>query len=526
MLQRFRSGKPTETMLRLSICVLFSFALLISLFLAYYSLRYSYYSPTDYQVRIYPVRDNVFLNLLFWGIIVLICMLLDSLFARFGEKQKTVGYIFLGICCILYAAVCLIWVEQVPYYPHGDQLKATAAAYYNLDNNFVMFKKTGYLGKFPYQKGLTFYYEILFTLFGDFCYGVAAKIHIIYGILTMIFGYLFVEETSFHSICKILYCPLLLFCAPFVILTPYTYGDLPSICFSTILCFAVLRFSRTLRFRYVVLSCFMAAASLLMRMHTWILLIAVVIALFLVALQKKIFAPILAGILILTSSFLAPKLLDYSYALRSGYEITEGAPMILSLAMGLGDNYLGPGVYNDYQTRTLSQVDYDNDAAALIAGKDIEDRLQAFREDPAYAKWFFRTKLTMQWTEPTFETLIAAHSFDENKEVPEWVEQVFSGFYHDKLVRMADRYMSMVYLGFFCFLPVFWQRRKETFAANVPLIAIVGGFLFSIVWESQCRYVLPYYIFMLMYVPDGLYFAVTCIRKGITKIKRNSRPFT
>jgi hypothetical protein len=38
----------------------------------------------------------------------------------------------------------------------------------------------------------------------------------------------------------------------------------------------------------------------------------------------------------------------------------------------------------------------------------------------------------------------------------------------------------------------------------IPLIAVVGGFLFSIIWESQCRYVLPYYVMIVMYAPVGL----------------------
>lgn len=38
----------------------------------------------------------------------------------------------------------------------------------------------------------------------------------------------------------------------------------------------------------------------------------------------------------------------------------------------------------------------------------------------------------------------------------------------------------------------------------IPLIVIVGGFLFSIIWEAQGRYVLPYYVFAVLYAAYGV----------------------
>lgn len=492
--------------------ILLLFILFIGAFLSYYSAICSYYSSTDYGTPVYLIKDNGLTNLLFFAGICIVTLLLRHLFEKLGDRQRLAGYIFLAVCCVTYTVFCLIWVRDLPYYPSGDQLNATAAAYYNRKGNFVMFTPSGYLGKFPYQKGLTFLYEILFALFGDFCYSAAAQMHIIMGVITMIFGYLFVEETSFHSICKIMYCPLVLFCAPYLILTPYTYGDLPSICFCTVLFWAMLRFARTGHLRYAALGSVMATLSLLVRLHTWIVLIAVMIGLILVAFWKKKFVPILAGIVMIAMAVGSGKLLDYSYALRSGYEVTEGAPMVLTIAMGMQDNKDGPGTYNDYQTQTLIAVDYDNEAAAKIAKENLQKRLTHFSRDTSYAKGFFRTKLLMQWTEPTFETLISTYSFDEELPVPKWINKIYFGDWHDSLINFANRYQSIVYLGFLLFVPVFWQKRKENAAGYIPLIAIVGGFLFSIIWESQCRYVLPYYIFMLLYVPDGICWVVDCVR--------------
>lgn len=483
--------------------ILAVFTLFIGIFLAYYSLRYSYYSPTSYEGPVQLIKDNTFLNLTAFASVVLLSMILQWLFAKLGDRQRLAGYIFLGFCCLLYVVAALIWVSELPYYPSGDQLNATAAAHYHLDGNFSMLKETGYLGKFPYQKGLTIFYELLFWIFGDFCYPIAAKIHILLGVITMIAGFFFVEETSFHSICKIMYCPLFLLCVPYLILTPYAYGDLPSICCCTVLFLALLRYARTGNNLYVILCCVMATISLMVRMHTWIALIAVFIGLFLVAVQKKKLTSVLAGVLIIASVFGTTKALDYSYAARSGYPITKGAPMILTLAMGMQDNEGGPGTYNNYQTTTMYEADFNRAKASEIAKANLEENLSYFAQNPSYAKWFFKTKLLMQWTEPSFETLLSTHSFDEELPVPQWISEIYYGKYHDPLLNFTDRYQSVVYLGFLFYLPVLWRKRKENAASYIPLIAIVGGFLFSIIWEAQCRYVLPYYMFMLVYVPDG-----------------------
>ena len=415
---RFTKEHPKQTISEqfVGICmgILLIFALFIGLFLAFYSVRYSYYTPSSCIGPVQPIKDSPFINILFFTIAALLLPVLNKLFQKLGNHQKKAGYFFMGLCCLIYVTMCLIWVSELPYYPSGDQLIATAAAHYHLDGNFTMLANGGYLGQYPFQKGLTILYELLFTIFGDFCYSVAAKFHIGMGVITLITGYLFVEETSHNNICKIIYCLLFLFCAPYIILTPYIYGDLPSICLCTVLFWALLRFARTENKLYIILCCITASLSLMVRTHTWIVLIAVFIGMFLVALQKKLLAPILAAALIITSAFATQNAVNYSYLLRSGFPSTYGAPMVLWIAMGTQNNEDGPGSYNNYQSTVLSEADFNRDVAAEIGKKNLQENLQHFTEDTDYAIWFFKTKLQMQWIEPTFETLLSTYSFDED----------------------------------------------------------------------------------------------------------------
>ena len=67
------------------------------------------------------------------------------------------------------------------------------------------------------------------------------------------------------------------------------------------------------------------------------------------------------------------------------------------------------------------------------------------------------------------------------------------------------------------------DRKKELPAALwLPLISVIGGFLFSILWEAQCRYVFPYYMFLILYAPMGLY-AVGRMIGGLWNLHKGNR---
>ena len=487
---------------KICFAVMLLFGTVIALFLAYYSTFYSYYSGTDYA-PVYVIQDSWKRNLLVFAGCIVLTLLLEAFFKKLQEYQQLAGYCFLGICCVIFFIAGYLWVSQVPYYPSGDQLNTTAAAYYHLNGNFSMLQKGGYLGIYSQQKGLVFLYEILFKLFGDFCYDVAALFHVLSGVLTMVFGYLFLEDSSNRITYRILYCFCILFCTPYIILMPYAYGDIPSICCCAILFWTLRRYSLTFQKRYVVIACLAATLALFTRMNSWIVLIAMAIGLCLLALEKRRLQPVFACACIILSAVLSVELLDFSYEIRSGYEDTHGTPASLFLAMGMQDNEDGPGIYNRFNQASYESVDFNREAAAEIGWVELHNRLTYFKDNPGNAVTFFKTKVEMQWLEPLFETLISTYSFSEEEPMPQWIDDVYHGKYHEPLFHLANSYQCVVYLAFAAFLLFLPWSRKDSLL-YIPLIAVIGGFLFSIIWEAQCRYVLPYYLFMLVYVPIGL----------------------
>ena len=62
--------------------ILALFVLFIALFLVYFSIRYSYYSPTSYNGPVLLIKDHTFGNLWVFGAVVLLSLLLHRLFDK------------------------------------------------------------------------------------------------------------------------------------------------------------------------------------------------------------------------------------------------------------------------------------------------------------------------------------------------------------------------------------------------------------------------------------------------------------
>lgn len=492
--------------------ILLVFSAIIGVFLAYYSTFFSYYYATDGS-PLYLIQDSWKANLFVFAIAVMLTIFLEYILRKIPGHQERFSFCFLAVCCVLFFIAGSLWTIQLPYYPEGDQLNTTAAAKYFLEGNYSMLQKGGYIGIYPQQKGLVFLYEILFTLFGPYCYNVVEKLHVFSGVIVMIFGFLFLKDASDRCIYRFIYCLCVLFCAPYMILMPYAYGDIPSICFCSVMFWALQRYGwalqrydRALQKRYLMVAGGMAVLALFTRQNSWIVLIAVAIGFVLLALEKHSIRPIFAGICVIAIAALSVKALSVSYEIRSGYEDTIGTPASLYFAMGMQESETGPGTYNRFNQGAYESVDFDRDAASELGWIEVENRLQFFSENPQTAVTFFKTKVQLQWLEPLFDTLRLTKSFAQEEPLPDWIYEIYYGKYHDRLFGFANGYQGIVYLSFFSYVLFLFKGiwHKKSSMLLVPLIAIVGGFLFSIIWEAQCRYVLPYYMFMLVYVPIGL----------------------
>lgn len=500
-----------EQIYQLLLGILLVCALPVMVLLGYWACRYSYYGTVDYSIRNILVKDTAWKHVLVFLLAVAVVWGLDRMLARTKRVQQE--KICLGVLILTVVAAFILGILYIlknPYFPEGDQIGVAAFAAYAREGNYVMLEPGGYVGMYQQQKGLGALYEILFTFFGNFNYTSAKTVHVIWWLFAILAGYGFLKLNTDRAVFRILYCAMLLGCMPFLLYLPYIYGDILSVSFCMILFWAVSAYEHYEQKRYLALAAFTAAMALLARKNTWIVLIAVAIYALLVSLKKKKWKFLLTGVVILLTATLSVKAVDVMYEYRSGYPSDIGIPSILWIAMGLQETDGMAGVYNRYQQTTFAEHDFQQEPAAQEGKEYIRERLREFRENPAMARDFFKRKLEDQWIEPLFSSLKATESFDTDGEpLSSGITSLYYGNIHETVWKLANYYQSIVYLaGLVLGIALcgrWWQKKEIPTALWLPLIGIVGGFLFSIIWEAQSRYVFPYYVFLILFVPMGLY---------------------
>ena len=518
-MQEFRKSTiKRDKIYVLLVTAILLFVFLAVFFLAFYGCRYSYYSSQDYTQRIYIRKDKVWIWLLVMIPLFIAVGYLSYLFDGVRkEVQARIGMGVLLVSCVWILTAWSFYVWNNPYYPVGDQLIVTAAASYAHNGTFDMFCPGGYIGMYQQQKGLVLIYEFIFMIFGDFNYEAAKQLHVFLAAGALAAGYHFLRLHTQKYFPGILFCGFFLLCQPLLLYMPYIYGDVPATSLCMILFWALTAFEKTGNKRYLAVAFPAASLAVLFRTNTWIILIAVVIGLLGTALKRGSGKFVITALLMILLPAVSVRAVDKLYEVRSGYESGIGIPSILWIAMGLQETNGAPGIYNRYQQGIFEKYEFEQEPAADEGIQYISNRLEEFRADPIQAIDFFKRKQQMQWLEPLFESLYSTHSFQEEKDVHEWVKSLYYGEIHDAVWKFANAYQGIVYVNVFLFVLIglFGREKREKDSTFwIPILAFLGGFLFSLIWESQCRYVLPYFVFMLLYAPLGFEFPIRWWRKS------------
>ena len=85
-----------------------------------------------------------------------------------------------------------------------------------------------------------------------------------------------------------------------------------------------------------------------------------------------------------------------------------------------------------------------------------------------------------------------------------------------------NRYIFILYAGAFLGAVHKLLARKEddSIWTNLIFVILIGGFLFSILWENKSRYVMPYVVMLIPYSLYGLYHLQLLICRAVQTIKK------
>ena len=499
----FKRGMIIHGLIKIAGIIMFALVIGLYGFLTYKAFRSTMYASTDYVGYnwAYVIPDSPLKNALYCGMGLAVLFLVNALIKKYPAKAKAFEKALFVSVILLYLCAGIAYSLTSPYYPTGDQINTTAGAVYALNGNYAMFGHLGYIDICPHQKGLLFFYEIYFKLFGEFNYIPVRILTVIMNTLTIVMGRSLVKEFGQQEFTGIVYTVLTAACMPYFLLIPYAYGDLPSVFGMMVMIFFFYRFYTKGNIFNVLISALGSVFAILNRSAAWIAVFALIITAFFLALKKRKFYPLACALFIAFISFSALTAIGMGYEKLSGFDRHTGSPTIAYIAMGMQVSNGAPGVYNRYHQNLYEKYDGNKELASEEAATYIRARIDEFKADPGQAYDFYSAKALYQWNDPMFEWNTHMYSFKPDTVLTGFYDSLYRGKLHGYIFKFMNRYQVFVYL--LCFITavkgliMLLKDDKSAIIFWFFNIFVIGGFLFSLIWEAKARYSLPYMVFMI-----------------------------
>lgn len=507
--------------------------------------------------------DNPLWNLLeLAGFGLLFCACLHF-YDKFGRKFRrgllifTLGFIFcLGVLLILFGRTV----------PAADAMSVYNAALEWIQGNLdVIHPTVSYLSYYPQQIGLMAFLELFLRIWN--LTGISAPawhfIKLIYVCLlcaAVLFQYLSLKYLWREHWEEISCCYLLLVCCnlPMIMYSSFVYGEIPSFAALSVGLYLLLRLLSGITFPgcasdisckgmsvkpfasevssetilspklHCTRSAFFTGAgsilflalSVMFRKNSLIPIIAVLLVLLFESLRfgRSVHARLcllgMAVCLAVTSVGILP-LVQKCYEKKAGNTLSSGVTAMSYFAMGMQEASRGCGWYNGFNIDTYDAAGMDSALANEISRQAVLERLAYFRGHPGYAVDFYARKHLSQWADGTYASRQATLATYGGRSG--FFQEVYDGSLSSAYIEWGNAWQDVLYLGtlVFCVSAVHRKRKNTATAPQgsdtdslylyVGLIAVLGGFLFHILWESNSRYIFLYSLLLMPYCAAGIY---------------------
>lgn len=487
----------------------------IMLFLLFYAMSYTHYMiPLSYE-KAEVMKDNFLLNLVYLLLFIAFLFMLNICENRMGQKTKKILSTLLIVLATLWIIVVgFWWITSVDRKPESDPLYVSSGAYYfTQDLYFSLNPEGGYFAMYSHQLPLAALMELLFHILGSFRYSVYQALNVLFTGGITVFGYLMVREKSKKLCCSVGYVFTVVNCFPLVLYSSWVYGEIPCL-FSTFFAgwtlYKYIKHKKGLWLLGTVFGLTMATAT---RQNAIIIIIAFCLLGIVYVLHKMdmkilvaIFASIICPILVYMGVF-------HMYEIRSGYDHVQGIPASAHIEMGLSESVLGYGAYDNSSVELFSEVEFDSKKTDAIERERIVEDIEQFIANPQYARVFFREKILSQWNNPLFQSMFFTTYYTE-KNMPEQGTFVYkiSNDYYFGILQYSNVIQMIIYFGVFLYF-VLAIDKENNVLQHLFAVALIGGFLFSIIWEAKARYMFPYYVMMLPMANIGYITLITKVEK-------------
>lgn len=485
--------------------------------LTFWAAKYVQEFPADYsEERILGDYDSFWRNLLAFFIVLAVLFVVQKLLLSGPEvMQQRKLRLFVLADLVIVGLFAVNWVTGCHIEPYADQMQVYLTALEFRQGNFQDMKAYFYMC--PQQYGLAFLYECILWIWESF--QLIQYINILFLLMIYYFGYKTGEELSGNPRVGIHTLLVMNGFLPLFLYVNFVYGELCTIAMSLWAVWSVLRWLDAGKKRYGAMAVIGMMLAILSRKNMIIVSIALAIILVICGLRNKNWKAWLLAVLLFVLPLGGIEAVELSYEARSGLEVGRGIPTVLVVAMGMQQSWQGAGAYNAYNHTTFWEVDGDTERAAEIAMEYIDSRLEEFAADLPAARYFYQTKIWEQWNVGSMGSLFMTNHFEESP-YP-LAQSVYGGALQQKVLDWMNLYLFVIYLAV-CFYSLWGLLKKKDIRSTIlPLVAI-GGMIFSLLWESKSRYVLPYVVMILPCVAAGINQCHFYLEKGFGKIVRRS----
>lgn len=472
--------------------------------LIWYAMRYTEFIMPGEAEKPLITRDSELKNAAALLVSVLLLALLYQVQKRTNQTvQRRISMAAVAAAMLWIGFLSFWWICSADRMPVGDQAFVYGAASYFREGNYYFFGEGGYLEMYPYQLGLVALIELLFVFVGPYNYFAFEVISALMAVGIVYFGYHIVKLITDNRMAEIFYCLSIMCCVPLVLYTSWVYGDIPSIFFSLLAFDCLLRYEASSRKRWLAGMALATTLAVLVRQNSLLFVVALVLA-GIVHLLKKKDIKLCACILLCA---LLPQMvfggISQMYEIRSGEKVLDGIPKATWVAMGLQKNWRGNGWYNNYCKEVYYGTGCDPELTEQIAKQEIRSQLTYMRDNPSYTVDFFKEKILSQWNQPLYQSVYFNTEYSEkNPPAENSIADSLTKWNFSRVLAFSDRIQFMVFVGMLCYF-VLCVKKDSNILHHIMAITMIGGFLFSIIWEAKARYILPYFVMMFPFAAAG-----------------------
>lgn len=445
--------------------------------------------------------------------------------------EKTGRWLIPAAGAAVSLAIALYWVYSCKAAPQADQASAYWAAVMQYQSALGESSEfLTYIQTYQQQLGLVQLYMLLFKITGELSFFPLLVLNGLCVPVMLTALYAIVYKISRRYDCAVAALLLGLSCVPVYLYTSFAYGEIISTTFSmlaVLLAMTILeKYDRRFKdmkkndkavFVLEHVGCFACMfIAIQLRMNSLIVVIAIVAVTAVKAISKK--RP--AGLVLIAcvaAGAILPGMISKA-AFSEQLAGADGMPAALWVAMGMQEKDGLCGWNNYYNIATFYECGSDAELASERAKADIADRLGYFKNNPGQAVSFYMRKFESQWNCPLFQS-VQMNSYIEGK--PTNIAHgilYFEDIYY--YVRdFANVHHSAVLVCALVGLIAGLYMKRRGIECYILSAAILGGMLFSLIWEAKARYCFPYYVFMLSLAAVGL----CCMGDGLGKLFGNKK---